>query len=321
MAFLFKLGMAVGTSITGHSVRISRGGVSSRGQGPEEFLAYGFRTSATAPNLIDSTLLLFEPRLLEKITYPLMDTNTIISDTMRETASKFSTRSGIDASYGAFSASAKLSTEKLNEKNERKLRVDRLREVYTHKVIRSTVYPHKLLTEETKDYLLLESPENIVETLGEFYAKSIRLGGTLRVTNVLEMSESDDKETLGWEVAVKYGLGNTIGGSTEGSVSSGTFNGNKSINSLWQTLGGESSKWLGLKPDDSNIAEIQTAWQESFTAENSFPVRHELIPIWRILDRVNKTKGGEVETYLKNKWEKEAQTLVDGVINRPEAHV
>jgi len=307
--------VAVGTSLNVQSMRMSRGGVhSSEVANPEEYLTYGFKSSASSPNLIDSVFQMFVPKLLKKIVFSRMDSVLIISDSMRETASKFSTQSGIYASYGAFSASAKLSTETLSTAKEKKLRVDRLTEVYTHKVTRSTPYPSRLLTEDAIEFLQTETPGQIVETLGEFFAKSIRLGGVLRVTNLVEMSESDDKESLGWAVSAGYGLGNSISGSTEGNVSSGQFGEGRQVNSVWQTLGGNSSVWFNLAVDDSNIAEVQSAWQSTFSDENAFPVRQELMPIWRILDRVNTTKRDEVEKYLTEKWEKENKTLVDGEV-------
>jgi hypothetical protein len=231
------------------------------------------------------------------------------SDSVSETAEDVRSKVGLEGSYGAFSAAAESSTEDMSSTNVKKFRLDRMVEARKYVVSLDSPYPHRMLRPEIKEYLLSESPDKIVNFIGQFYATRLTLGGVLHVTNVVEMTSSDTKSSMQAKVEATYGLGNSISASAEGKVAKSSFEKNSNAYSKWQVLGGNPNIWLSLTKDDGNFQDIQQRWADSVSDGSLYPIDMKLAPIWNLLDHseMNVNKARQLETYLKNKWSNDAR--------------
>jgi hypothetical protein len=231
------------------------------------------------------------------------------SESVSETAKNIQSKVGLEGSYGVFSAAAEVSTEFMSSSKVKKFRLDRMVEARKYIVSLDSPYPHRMLKPEIKEYLLSESPERIVDFIGQFFATRLTLGGVLQVTNLVEMTSSDTKNSMQTKVEAKYSLIDSISASAEGSVTTSSFEENKNAYSKWQVLGGDPNIWLGLTKDDGNFQEIQKQWADSVSDKTLYPIDMKLAPIWTLLDHseMNVNKARQLETYLKNKWSNDAR--------------
>jgi len=279
---------------------------------PERWITYGFRASGISPTMIDATKPLFDFQFVDKVTEPSLMAETRSTESIRETASKVATETGIEGSYLAFSAAAKISTEHMNNNNVKKFRLDRKMLAYKYKLTLTNPYPHQMLTQTALNFLRQESPARIVEQYGEFYAKEMRLGGIFQLTNVAEMSSSDTKSSVEWDVRASYSAGFSVSAYSQGSVNRSEYKKNTEISTKWVVKGGQTTIWFGLARDDSNLEDIQRRWADSLSDDNLYPVWKRLAPLWKVLEDVDSNKARQLETYLKEKWEREGRSIVDG---------
>jgi len=280
---------------------------------PEQWVTFGYKTSANRPKMMDWTLPLFETSNIKKIVDIYGRSWTRSAESVRETATKVATESSIDGTYKAFSAAAQLSTEYMSNSSVKKFRLDRITEANVYKVTLLDPYPYQMLTAQAREFLLQESPERIVDTYGEFYARSIRLGGVFEVTNVVEMLSSDTQLDLKASVEGSYGLGWSVSATSEGSVSTSDYQRNQRMFSQWQVLGGEPTIWLGLSTDDSNFEDVLNRWSASFSDLNLYPVWEELYPMWELLEDLDSNKAAALESYLRTKWQNADGDITDGL--------
>lgn len=238
------------------------------------------------------------------------ESHWLSTSNMRETADLFSTETGVDVKYKAFSSSARVSTERIRNDMVATYRTDLLSQTMKMRVTLNTLHPHQLLTPEAKRFLLEEPPEKIVETVGEFYAHKLTLGGIFQATFVKEQSESESVDSFESEVraSAKFLLGSVSGYSKVGTTSAEREL-LESVSVNYEVQGGDTSIWLGLTGD--NMDEIQTAWAASVSDDNLFPVSFGLRPIWTLLedDDMDPSKAKELETYLTTKWNEEYQAI------------
>merc|ERR1719210_1266754 len=132
MHFLTTLLCVLARSACGSRIRFNLG--SDLGSHPERWITYGFRATGATPTMIDSTKPLFSDKFAEKIPYPTVTGESQTYESERELANKVASETGIDGSYGAFSASAKVSTENINNEKVKKMRWDRTTTAYKYKV-------------------------------------------------------------------------------------------------------------------------------------------------------------------------------------------
>jgi hypothetical protein len=83
------------------------------------------------------------------------------------------------------------------------------------------------------------------------------------------------------------------------------------VTPTYSVKGGHISHWLRLRSD--NVNTIQDEWGRSVTADNLFPVRHKLQPLWLLLGHpeMNHSKAIEVKEYLMQKWAQEQNSIPD----------
>jgi hypothetical protein len=300
LSLIVALGLVVASSGLNLKRRVGK-------NSPDEYIRYGFTQDQTMPLLTRHTVQLFNISP-DKRSVPTGRGYTITSDSASETAKEIQGKVGLEGNYGAFSASAEASTNSISNSAVKKFRSDRMIIVKDSAVSLSTSYAHRMLIPEIKELLLSESPEKIVKTIGSFYARQLTLGCMLQVTNLVEMTSHDTKESMTTKVEAKYGLGASISGSVEGAVKTTSFGKNSMSHSKWQALGGNTRIWLGLQNDGSNYEAIKSEWVESLSDDNMYIVGMKLAPIWELLDHreMNVNKARQLENYLKKKWRTEA---------------
>jgi hypothetical protein len=312
---------AVVNVIVVHSSRVStRSGLHRDSNSPrlgKSFLEYGFRSAEDEPGFLAATRPLFDlpNEAIDIVNSRVLNTRFLTTETICETAEMFGREAGIDGSYGAFSAVAQASTEKLGSKNVRQIRVDAFTRAEMYHVTMATVYPHRYLKEEIKTFLLSAPPSLIVSRLGEFYAEKLTLGGLFQSTHVTESIESESKRLV--EAVVKGNLSFLVG-SSMGELATETTLAQRILRSQVSTTytvkGGDVSIWLRLRPDNEN--EIHCKWGSSVTDRNLHPVQRRLQPLWHLLEHseMNHSKGEEIKEYLLDKWDQERRSIPENLV-------
>jgi hypothetical protein len=278
----------------------------------ESFIEYGFRSIPDGPCMLTETRPLFDlpSEAIDIVHSPYLYTKYLTADSVNETAEKFSREAGIDASYGAFSASAQASIEELSLNNVKTLRVDAMMRAEKFRVTLLPLHPHRYLKEEIKTLLLKAPPAEIVSKLGEFYADKLILGGVFQSTHVKDSFETDS--TKSFEAEVKSNLDFLLGSATGSAATDMTesqLSLRKQVTTTYRVKGGDVSIWLRLGPDNANT--VQDEWGRSVRADNLFPVKHHLQPLWHLLEHpeMNHSKGSAIKEYLTQKWDLESRSI------------
>lgn len=211
---------------------------------------------------------------------------------------------GLDGSYSAFTADAKLKLGSTSNSNRKK-------EYHTYqnwwckkKTFWKALEPSDYLTEDAKRIIKDSSAEEIVSKLGSFYANNIYIGGIVVNEYTFEYSRSKSSADVAAEFSAKYGQASQfdIGGhakhnSTTFQMSSGT-----SVTHKWTSAGGDSKIWAEIASDASNKEEVRKKWVNSLHDDNMEPSKVYLVPIWKVIKKIDKNKAEQVEHYLRQSW-------------------
>jgi len=224
----------------------------------------------------------------------------IVAESVYDTASQISSNVGIDGSYGAYTAATSLSTENLNQRHVKTVRIDKRIKASKYRVTMTTPYPHQKLKPGWKNFLLSEPPEKIMRTMGSFFARQLDMGGVLQLTFVVEQHEGETKSSISADVDAKYL--DVLSASAEGAVKRDTFKSNSMMTSKWNAWGGKGFSWLGLT--NSNTDDIQKKWAASVDDSNLHAIKYQLRPLWELLDHadMNPNKAIELRSYMLQKW-------------------
>merc|ERR1711876_106322 len=120
----------------------------------------------------------------------------------------------------------------MNNNNVKKFRLDRNIMANKFKLTLTRPLPHEMLTQTALNFLGQASPARIVEQYGEFYAKEMRMGGIFQLTNVAEMSSSDTKSSVEWDVKASYSAGYCVNAYSQGSVNRSGYKKNTGIHEV-----------------------------------------------------------------------------------------
>lgn len=168
--------------------------------------------------------------------------------------------------------------------------------------------PEQRLEKACSDYLkqlTVDSVSDIPDELGIFYARSANLGGLIRKSYTMQVTEDDTQSGLTAELNGTYhGL---IGGGASFGESTDTRSNGAAMSVSFHAQGGDTSFWL--KPDE-DLDAIQKQWADSFDNGGSlYPWDVELRPIWELVAKVDKAKGDALQKYLTDKWAKESDAF------------
>ena len=241
--------------------------------------------------------------------------NSYYLDDSRSFAKDVATGFNVEGCYGAFYLGALMSADYSSSSSYRTARYEK--SVVAQKYI---CLPKREFKECPTDYLTAgfretvgrySEPEDLEEHLGTFYAWKINLGGCIKKSFVMEISEDDDQEKIEAELKVQFGPKFLTPGSAGSSTKYSKRKNNKtaSLKTETTTKGGKPELWLAesdeLDESSSNTSEsIQQQWANSFDNTNLYPIAYELKPIWELVKNLDKDKGERFEVYLKDKWEK-----------------
>lgn len=176
--------------------------------------------------------------------------------------------------------------------------------------------PQTRLHQDVRDAIdatAIEDVRRISERFGIFFARASNLGGMVRRSDTMQMT-ADDKTGFPGSLELELHGPNPSGGSliTSGGGSFGTSRTTRENGAELTTditgAGGDVTVWLGTmsasSAEDASAAidAVQTAWSESFTDHNLFPVDVEVKPIYELVQDYDQEKGDELKRLLTAEW-------------------
>jgi len=273
-------------------------------------IARAFKIDATAPNFIRPAKRIFDLGANEVTVIPRSD-HTTESRTYESTAEgskETSFNLGVSGGAGGFSAAVSLSTSSLKKSNRKYVRMDHNIDSCMSIVQLEPLDAHKYLRPDVKTYLLKRSPEDILDTIGPFYASQFTLGATFQLRVKSEVSGQEEADEFKTSFSAGYdgmfNLNVTAGGSSERKSNSSCTKYTTAID--W--AGGDERIWLSKSKDvNTKLGE----WQQSLTSENMRPIQHKLQYIWLLLDNddMDREKAAEVKSYILAKWEEDENRI------------
>jgi hypothetical protein len=319
--------------------------------GLHQRLAYGFRVDEESPAFLSTTMALFA---LEESDVDIAEMNTAdghigysTSDDTR--AEKLAGQAHLGGKIGPFSAAASM---RASSGSEDDIKTARLDVVQGYRKVRLTssalsLAPETKLTDDVVGFIHdtpLANVDRIAEELGIFFARAANMGGLVRKTFTMQVTEDDTKNSLMAEFGLRddkpnptkapsaaetdaianrdcadkqtarrrLGAELTDGGASLHGSSSTTHCGSD-YSTTFHAEGGDTSMWLrGLAGDGTDdLNAMQTAWVASFTDDNLYPYVEpaDLRPIWEVVAAVDPAKGDALQAVLMARWGDESGTF------------
>jgi len=246
---------------------------------------------------------------------PRFTGTAVWSDSDHTRAEQLAADAHIEGGAGPWSAEAAMSVSRDSNHEIKTARLDVTQTMNQYRVTPRGAFNFKMETRldpNAEDLIRRTSVENVEEisdTLGVFYARAADLGGMMRKTYRMQLTEDDTEIGLELELKAKHeNKGLLIGGETTFGDSTTQRDNGAGMRSSYDGFGGDPSVWLSPIPVDSAgqleaIAAIQSEWAASFTDDNLYPTSLDLHPIWDIVRRVDEEKGAALQTVLTAKWE------------------
>ena len=241
-----------------------------------------------------------------------MEMTTEYSDSNNTASKKVATEMGVEGHYGAFSGSASMSVSQSSDSSIKTVRLDAkcLSNIALVSAIGDfNTFPEEKLTESFKKAAIKLSPEKFSTKVGVFYAADAHLGGRINKSYTMQATKEDTEVSVKAELEAQYGKGCWgVTGTASNSVTKRTSNEKSSMKTEWRAQGGDTAIWLNMTFSDSesDAKKVGRKWADSVCSENAYPIKMTLRPIWELVKEVDEKKGAELETYLTNKWSKDA---------------
>jgi len=273
-------------------------------------IARSFKIDSDSPSYIRSGKKIFDVGANEVTLIPRSDHSTVSRsyESATEGSKQTSFNLGVSGGFMGFSAAASASTKSMNRSKKKFVRIDYNIDTSSSIVQLESVNPHKHLLPEVKEFLLERTPEEILNTIGPYYATRFTLGSTFELRVVGEVSGEEESNEFKGHFSAAYGslINVTIGGSNERKSNSTCTK----YTTSYVTAGGDSTIWQSRSKDANTMLD---EWQKSLTPENMRPIQHKLQYIWDLLDNddMNREKAAEVESYILAKWEDDANRVAE----------
>jgi hypothetical protein len=230
-----------------------------------------------------------------------------VSDSEHVASKKVAVSLGISGHYGAFSGAASMEVSKSTNERIRTMRIDSVITATTYQVSSKGTFrtsPYEFLTENFKESVKKLTVEQIENRIGVFYARQLDLGGEVRQSYTMQVTEDDTQSSVKAELEMSYG--NALMGASAKfgtGVSSRESNRNAQMRTEWQAQGGNTVVWLGkdLK-SDASVDKVKAEWAKTIDDTNLYSFNFELGYVWELVKHVDKTKGEEFQRYLEKKW-------------------
>lgn len=272
-----------------------------------EKMQWGYRVDAKAALLYSQSKPLFKYCLgdVRKTKTPVNKLTTSVSSSASKTSEEVGASVSLSGSYGPFSAAASASYQQTSQSNFKSIRVDRKITTSSYHVAVTTFDFHSRLTADTKNFLETQPPAKIADSLGEFFATEASFGGLLMSSSVIELTESDNSDTVKAEADASFGVGGVKVGFSKSSAS---YTSNAKQFQTVTILGGDNTIWAAVS-NRSGVSAAQAAWGKTISGEDMFLVETKLKPIWELLEGKNDAKAKEIEDFLKKKWKDETGSV------------
>jgi hypothetical protein len=271
-------------------------------------LSYGFDIDPNMPGFIKKTTQLF--RLTQSdvsiASEPRADGETVYSTTESTRAEKLAGAAHLHGGIGPFSAAASMMVTSDSNRDVKTARIDVTRSFNKERATARGNFraqPHTKLDRAYVTYIQrtsIDDVEDISFDLGIFYARASNLGGQIRKSYTMQVTESDSQTSLEVELSAQFG--GLIGGGAAFGEQTTTRSNGATMTTSFHAQGGDTSVWLS----SNNLDAIQTAWAESFDDDNLYPWGVELRPIWELVQAVDQAKGDRLQQLLTDKWAQES---------------
>jgi len=275
---------------------------------PWQALKYTYNVDFTKPYFLAKHFSIFDVdrKVVAQAPENACDAEITYSDSKNTVAKSIAASCSIEGSYMAFSGKASMGLSATSNSQTHTIRIDarvRARSYACSAKGRFRMSPHKFLEDGVADYINDESPEDIVDMLGCFYAYKCALGGVFEKSYIMEATEDDDEQSVHAELEASYGGLFSVSGSAQMKATSRKSNKNCRMTIKWHCEGGNTKLWLGC--NRSNFEATQKAWAATVDDSNLFVYGLKLQPIWKLIKKVNPQKGKAVQALLEKRWAKQ----------------
>jgi len=287
-------------------------------EAPEQVLSYSFEIDGKSSTFVRRKEKIFDLRdALHKSPYSQADGFTKSYTSSEDAGRKIAANLGVKGSYYGFSASTSMSASSDESSSFHTCRTDIaiVASKYRATARGLNIRPSKKLFPDILEFIQDTSkPEELVDSLGEFFATQVDLGGLFRKTYIMEMEESETVQNIETELQASYGVAmvGSVEGTAGASYGTRSHNTNARTKTQWDCQGGDTT--ILLRADKDNFNEVKGRWAQSVKDDNLFPFGFKLKPIWKVISEVDPQKGKEVEEYLHKKW-KDASPDKDSQFN------
>ena len=292
-------------------------GSNSKLQKPHEAICYSFLVDPSSPSHLKLSDKIFDLDYDADVSYSpnrFVQMNMKYSDSDCTASHHLATEFGIDGFYGVFSGSASMSVSHTTDSSNKTVRLDSIG--YANVALVSAIgdfniFPEEKLTDSFKKAVDQLNCEEFSERVGIFYATDIHLGGRINKSYTMQATEYDDETSIKAELEATYGEGCWgVTGTSSSSVTNREKHTDCHMKMEWRAQGGNTALWLGASFDKENSGNnLALEWAKSVDESNAFPIKMTLKPIWKLVEKVDRQKGSELENYLTAKWSRNASAF------------
>ena len=239
---------------------------------------------------------------------------TLYSDYQNTVSQQIAASFSVGAYYGAFSGDVSMTVSRSADSSIRTARFDQMLRNKQQSVMGSGTFhanPHTKIKTELQSFIRSSSAQEIADTLGSFYATSAKLGGVVHKSTTVQVQSTDTRSSLEaeLEVGVNFGFGLGISSSFGARTSTRTTTSHAEMRTALFAAGGDADRWLDISRSGNNFNEIKDDWVASFSNENLFVFDHQLVPIWELVNEIDRRKGSQLESYLRTKWDRQSNAF------------
>ena len=307
-------------------------------------LAYGFRVDADSPGFLAPMMRLFllDEADIEYVQAATFDGKIEYSTNDNNRATSLALEAHLEGGIRPFSAAASMEASDSSSSDIRTARLD-VTQRFTKKRATSSALslnPEAMLSPDAEQFIqdtALEDVEQIAEAFGVFYARAANLGGLVRKTYIMEVTEDDTQSSLVGELDLAFNVPAQndspaeaefkkrrdcedqqvlaigpeshgrpalyVSGGVSAAIGSDTSHCGAAHKTIWRARGGDPLIWESPVegPGGKSLDDLQKEWQASFDDESllSWEVdMGDLRPIWHIVAKVDQRKGERLEELL-----------------------
>jgi len=234
---------------------------------------------------------------------PTFKSSMLISENSEMHSRQVAASLHVKGSYGAFTGAASASLESSGGTETSTIRCNHDLYAIKFKSQLNAFEYSSIFRRGLADFLLKQSPQQICDMFGQFFAASISFGGQVRLTRIIEKRREDTASSLRAEVSASYNavLASVSASAGGSSASTSAIEGRREDVNL-SVRGGDIKYWLGY--DGRNYRECQRLWSNSIKEDEMYPMELHLEPLWKAFEGSPKLAGkaSALKKYLEGTW-------------------